>query len=41
MENVIYDTVIVGAGLAGVSAARTLYLNGIQNILVLEGFDKQ
>ena len=38
MENLaVYDTIIIGAGLAGISAARTLYLNGIKNILVLEG----
>lgn len=33
----MYDTIIIGAGLAGVSAARTLYQNGNKNILVLEG----
>ena len=37
MENQVYDTIIVGAGLAGVSAALTLYQKGIKNILVLEG----
>lgn len=37
MENNIYDTIIIGAGMAGVSAARTLYQNGIKNILILEG----
>jgi cation diffusion facilitator CzcD-associated flavoprotein CzcO len=37
MENNVYDTIIIGAGMAGVAAARTLYQNGIKNILVLEG----
>lgn len=37
MEKVFYDTIIIGAGLAGISAARTLVQNGITDILVLEG----
>ena len=31
------QVVIIGAGMAGVSAARTLYQNGITNIVILEG----
>ena len=37
MDKQVYDTIVIGAGMAGVSAARTLYQNGIKNILVLEG----
>lgn len=37
MENLSYDTIIIGAGLAGISAARTLIQNGVQDVLVLEG----
>lgn len=37
MEKTSYDVIIIGAGLAGVSAARTLYQNGIKDILILEG----
>lgn len=36
MENLSYDTIIIGAGLAGISAARTLIQNGVQDVLVLE-----
>ena len=32
-----YDVVIVGAGIAGLAAARTLLLSGIKNIIILEG----
>lgn len=34
-----YDVVIVGAGWAGLSAARTLYENGVTNFVVLEAHD--
>lgn len=37
MENKVYEAIIIGAGMAGVSAARTLYQNGIKDILILEG----
>lgn len=37
MEKVSYDTIIIGAGLAGISAARTLYKNGVKDILIVEG----
>ncbi len=37
MEKTSYDTIIIGAGLAGISAARTLIQNGVKDILVLEG----
>ena len=36
MEKVSYDTIIIGAGLAGISAARSLIQNGVQDVLVLE-----
>lgn len=36
----IYDAIIVGAGLSGLSAARTLVDQGITNILVLEARDR-
>ena len=32
-----YDTIIIGAGLAGISAARTLLQNNVKDILILEG----
>ena len=32
-----YDVIVIGAGLAGISAARTLFVNGIKDVLVLEG----
>lgn len=32
-----YDVIVVGGGLAGISAAKTLYLNGVKDVLVLEG----
>ena len=34
-----YDAVIVGAGWAGISAAKALLENGVDNILVLEAHD--
>ena len=37
MEKTSYDTIIIGAGLAGISAARTLIQNGVKDILILEG----
>lgn len=37
MEKLSYDTIIIGAGLAGISAARTLIQNGVKDVLVLEG----
>jgi ribulose 1,5-bisphosphate synthetase/thiazole synthase len=37
MEKTSYDTVIIGAGLAGISAARTLIQNGVKDVLILEG----
>ena len=37
MEKTFYDTVIIGAGLAGISAARTLIQNGVKDVLILEG----
>lgn len=39
MEKLTYDTIIIGAGLAGVSAARTLLQNNIKDVLILEGSD--
>lgn len=32
-----YDVIVIGAGLAGISAAKTLYLNGVKDVLILEG----
>jgi cation diffusion facilitator CzcD-associated flavoprotein CzcO len=37
MEKTSYDTIIIGAGLAGISAARTLIQNGVKDVLILEG----
>lgn len=34
-----YDAVIVGAGWAGISAAKALLDNGVDNVLVLEAHD--
>lgn len=34
-----YDTIIIGAGLAGISAARTLLQNNVKDILILEGIN--
>ena len=34
-----YDAVIVGAGWAGISAAKALLEDGVENILVLEAND--
>ena len=36
-DQTVYDVIVIGAGLAGISAAKTLYLNGVKNVLVLEG----
>ena len=36
-----YDTIIIGAGLAGISAARTLLQNNIKDILILEGRNRK
>ena len=38
-EDEKYDAVVVGAGWAGISAAKALHNNGIDNILVLEAND--
>jgi cation diffusion facilitator CzcD-associated flavoprotein CzcO len=37
MEKTNYDTIVIGAGLAGISAARTLIQNGVKDVLILEG----
>src|SRR6202023_3629251 len=36
----LYDTVVVGAGIAGLSAASTLKKNGVEKILILEAADR-
>lgn len=33
----VYDVIIVGAGIAGLSAANFLHKRGISDILILEG----
>ena len=38
-EDESYDAVIVGAGLAGIRAAKTLIDSGISSILILESAD--
>jgi len=35
-----FDVIVVGAGISGLSAARTLIQNGIENILILEAKEK-
>ena len=37
MSSEEYDVIILGAGLAGVSAARTLVSEGITDFIILEG----
>jgi len=32
-----YDVIIVGAGMAGLGAARTLYQAGLKSFIILEG----
>eukprot|EP01084_Bolivina_argentea_P067978 123713_1 len=34
-----YDVIIMGAGMAGISAAKTLYESGVTNILIIEAQD--
>ena len=36
----VYDVIVVGAGISGLSAANTLKENGVKNILVLEAADR-
>eukprot|EP01084_Bolivina_argentea_P123680 219176_1 len=35
----VYDVIILGAGMTGISAATELYANGIENILIIEAQD--
>ena len=39
-ELTVYDVIVVGAGMAGVSAARRLSDLGVANVLVLEARDR-
>ena len=39
-DNLDVDVLIMGAGMAGITAAKTLYDGGVTNILILEGTDR-
>ena len=36
-ENADADVLILGAGMSGISAARTLYENGVTDFIILDG----